>query len=145
MGGAEVIARIRAEKADAALVVLTAFDADEEVFRAVKAGARGYILKDTLAEELVSCVRCVCEGRTYIPAGIAAKLAGRISGNALTERESEILSRVATGESNKRIARNLDISEGTVKTHIANLLSKLDATSRTEAVAIARRRGLVDA
>jgi len=145
MGGAEVIARIRAEEADAALVVLTAFDADEEIFRAVKAGARGYILKDTLAEELISCVRCVCEGRTYIPASIAAKLAGRISGNALTEREGEILSRVATGESNKRIALNLHISEGTVKTHIASLLSKLHATSRTEAVAIARRRGLIDA
>jgi two-component system NarL family response regulator len=144
MGGLEAVARIRAESADAVVVILTTFDGDEDIFRAMKAGARGYLLKDASPEELLACVRSVCEGRSYIPAGVAAKLASRISGNALTEREREILTHVAGGESNKRIALNLHITEGTVKTHIASVLSKLDATSRTEAVAIARRRGLID-
>jgi two-component system NarL family response regulator len=144
MGGLEAVARIRAESADAVVVILTTFDGDEDIFRAMKAGARGYLLKDASPEELLACVRSVCEGRSYIPAGVAAKLASRISGNALTEREREILTHVAGGESNKRIALDLHITEGTVKTHIASVLSKLDATSRTEAVAIARRRGLID-
>ncbi|HEX4583243.1 MAG TPA: response regulator transcription factor [Burkholderiaceae bacterium] len=144
MGGLEAIARIRAESADAAVVVLTTFDGDEDIFRAMKGGARGYLLKDASAEELVACLRSVCDGRSYIPAGIAGKLASRISTNALTERERQILAHVASGESNKRIALKLQITEGTVKTHIASVLSKLDATSRTEAVAIARRRGLID-
>jgi two-component system NarL family response regulator len=144
MGGLEVIARIRAEQADASVVILTMFDGDEGIFRAVKAGARGYLLKDASPEELLVCVRSVCEGRSYFPTGIAARLANRISSNTLTDREQEILIRVASGESNKRIALNLHITEGTVKTHIASMLSKLDATSRTEAVAIARRRGLIE-
>lgn len=145
MGGLEAIARIRSEKVDAAIVILTTFDGDEDIFRGIRGGARGYVLKDASPEELILCVKTVCEGRSYIPVNIASKLADRISGNALTEREREILARVASGESNKRIAQNLDITEGTVKTHIASVLSKLDATSRTEAVAIARRRGLIEA
>jgi two-component system NarL family response regulator len=115
-GGLEVIARIRAEQADASVVILTMFDGDEGIFRAVKAGARGYLLKDASPEELLVCVRSVCEGRSYFPTGIAARLANRISSNTLTDREQEVLIRV----------------------------SKLDATSRTEAVAIARRRGLIE-
>jgi two-component system NarL family response regulator len=145
MGGLEAITRIRSEKGDAAVVILTTFDGDEDIFRGIRAGARGYLLKDASPEELLLCVKTACEGRNYIPVNVAAKLANRISSNALTEREHEILIRVASGESNKRIALNLDITEGTVKTHIASVLSKLDATSRTEAVAIARRRGLIEA
>lgn len=143
MGGVEAIAFIKRIKSDAAIVILTTFDGDEDIFRAMRAGARGYILKDDDPRDLFACIRAVYSGQTYIPPCVAAKLLPRLFAEALTEREAEVLSFMAKGESNKAIGDRLRISEVTVKTHIANILDKLDATSRTEAVSIARRRGLI--
>lgn len=143
MDGVDAITEIRATHPGASIVILTTYDGDEDIYRGLRAGARGYLLKDARPEELVTCIRSVHAGRAYIPSEVAAKLAGRIGGDALTEREREILQYVAKGESNKRIARDLGITEGTVKTHLQSILAKLDATSRTEAVAIAHKRGLI--
>jgi two-component system NarL family response regulator len=142
--GVDAIAAIKSLDSRAAIVVLTTFDGDEDIFRGMRAGARGYILKDANPQELIDCIIAVAQGQSYIPSGVAAKLISRMSSFALTDRESEILRLVARGESNKKIAASLSISEGTVKTHMASVLAKLGAESRTEAVAIARRRGLID-
>jgi two-component system NarL family response regulator len=109
----------------------------------MRAGAKAYLLKDTPREELLQCIRAVYSGESYIPPAVAAKLASQVSGERLTTREMEILALIARGRSNKAIARELDISEGTVKTHVKSILQKLDATSRTEAVSIGAKRGLV--
>lgn len=127
----------------AGVVILSTYDGEDDIYRAVKSGVRGYLLKDVQSDELLTCVRTVCKGGTYLPMNISAKLASRIRIEDLTERELQILEQVAAGESNKAIARKLDIGEGTVKTHLRAILSKLDATSRTEAIAIAQRRGLI--
>ncbi|SFI32688.1 two component transcriptional regulator, LuxR family [Collimonas sp. OK307] len=144
MGGVEAITQIRAEKRDALIVILTTFDGDEDVFRGMRAGAKGCLLKDTTPEELISCIRCVSFGRSYIPSSVAEKLANRLTGDALTAREAEILKHVADGEANKLIAYHLNIAPGTVKKYLTSILSKLDATSRTGAVSVARRRGLIE-
>ncbi len=143
MDGVDAITQIRSTNPAANIVILTTYDGDEDIYRGLRAGARGYLLKDARPEELVTCIRSVHSGRAYIPNEVAAKLAGRIGGDALTERERGILQYVAKGESNKRIALDLGITEGTVKTHLQSILAKLDATSRTEAVAIAHKRGLI--
>lgn len=144
MGGLAALQQIRAMQADAAVVILTTSDGDEDIYCGMRAGARGYILKDATTEELVDCIRCVGAGRTYLPAALCSKLAARMNVDTLTSREREILGRVANGEANKMIAYHLDIATGTVKTHLASILSKLNVSSRTGAVAIARRRGLID-
>ncbi len=127
----------------AGIVILSTYDGEDDIYRAVKGGVRGYLLKDVQADELLSCVRTVCKGGTYLPMSISSKLASHIRIDDLTERELQILEQVAKGESNKAIARTLEIGEGTVKTHLRAILSKLDATSRTEAIAISQRRGLI--
>lgn len=144
MGGVAAITQIKSINSNAAVVILTTFDGDEDIYRGMKAGAKGYVLKDAKPDELIDCIKAVNRGQNYIPSNVAAKLVNRFASLELTDRETEILIHVANGESNKRIASNLEISEGTVKTHIATILGKLDATSRTEAVAIARRRGLIE-
>lgn len=143
MGGVETITAIRREFPDARVIVLTTFDGDEDIYRAIQAGARGYLLKGTSIDELVDAIQTVHRGRSRIPAAIAERLAERLSGNALTERETEVLKTIALGKSNKEIASALFISEATVKTHINNLLSKLGATDRTQAARIALQRGIV--
>jgi len=143
MGGVETITRIREEAPDARVIVLTTFDGDEDIYRAIQAGARGYLLKGMSIDELVEAIQTVHRGRSKIPAAIAERLAERLSGNALTERETEVLKTIALGKSNKEIANALFISEATVKTHINNLLSKLGATDRTQAARIALQRGIV--
>ncbi|WP_263374955.1 response regulator [Granulicella aggregans] len=143
MGGVETITAIRAEFPDARVIVLTTFDGDEDIYRAIQAGARGYLLKGMGIDELVEAIETVHRGRSKIPAAIAERLAERLSGNALTERETEVLKTIALGKSNKEIASALFISEATVKTHINNLLSKLGATDRTQAARIAQQRGIV--
>jgi len=124
-------------------VVLTTYDADEDIARALEAGAKAYILKDIAASELVSCVRQVLAGRTYLAPAAAAKLAERVTQVQLTPRELSVLRLMADGLSNKEIGVELSISERTVKTHLAHLFEKLGVTSRTEAVRVATRRGLV--
>jgi DNA-binding NarL/FixJ family response regulator len=143
LDGVGAIKEIRELDDNAQIVVLTTFDGDEDIYRAIKAGAKAYLLKDTARDALVETVRRVYAGETYLPPTLAAKLAERLSGQALSPRELEVLQRLAVGKSNKEIGAELFISEGTVKTHIKSIFGKLDVVSRTEAVATATRRGLI--
>lgn len=141
--GVEVVERLRAEFPDAVLVMLTTYDTDDDIDRALKAGARGYLLKDVAPVDLVACVRTVHAGGTWISQAIASKLIARMTRVQLTPREFAVLRQVASGASNKEIAVALEISEATVKIHLTHLFEKLGATSRTEAVAKAVERGLI--
>lgn len=143
LGGADAIARIRQEQPAARIIVLTTFDGDEDIFRALQAGAKGYLLKGMDAAELTEAIRAVHAGRSRIPAAVAEKLAGRIGGPALTGRELEVLKRIVAGRSNKEIGGDLHISEATVKTHINSILSKLGVSDRTQAATSALQRGIV--
>ena len=143
LDGVGAIKEIRAMDDTAHIVVLTTFDGDEDIYRAIRAGAKAYLLKDTAREALMDCIRRVHAGETCIPPLLAAKLAERVSGEALSEREIEVLQRIAAGRSNKEIGSELFISEGTVKSHVKSIFSKLNVISRTEAVATATRRGLI--
>lgn len=141
--GVGAIKEIREVDESARIIVLTTFDGDEDIYRAIKAGAKAYLLKDTAREALMECIRKVHAGETCIAPALAAKLAERVSGEALSTRELEVLQRIAAGRSNKEIGAELFISEGTVKSHVKSIFSKLDVISRTEAVATASRRGLI--
>jgi DNA-binding NarL/FixJ family response regulator len=143
LDGVGAIKEIRELDANAHIVVLTTYDGDEDIYRAIKAGAKAYLLKDTARDALVDCVRRVHAGETYLPPPLAAKLAERVSGAGLSAREMEVLQRMAAGKSNKEIGAELFISEGTVKSHVKGIFTKLDVVSRTEAIAIATRRGLI--
>ena len=143
LDGVGAIKEIRELEENARIVVLTTFDGDEDIYRAIKAGAKGYLLKDTAREALMECIRKVHNGETCIPPDLAAKLADRVSGEALSAREIQVLQRIAAGKSNKEIGAEFFISEGTVKTHVKSIFSKMDVVSRTEAVANASRRGLI--
>jgi two-component system NarL family response regulator len=143
MDGVSAIKEIRELDPNAHIVVLTTYDGDEDIYRAIKAGAKAYLLKDTARDALVDCVRKVHAGETYLPAPLAAKLAERVSGDALSRREVEVLQRMGAGKSNKEIGAELFISEGTVKSHVKSIFTKLDVVSRTEALATATRRGLI--
>jgi two-component system NarL family response regulator len=143
MEGVEAVTRIREIDPQARVVVLTTYDADEDIARALQAGAKAYILKDIAADALVSCIRHVLSGKTYLAPSAAAKLAERVTQVQLTPRELSALRLLANGNSNKEIATALQISERTVKSHLGHLFEKLGVTSRTEAVRVATRRGLV--
>ena len=143
MGGVEVIERIRMESPQARLIVLTTYDGDEDIFRALKAGAKAYLLKGMTTEELITTIREVHAGKSRIPAVIAERLAERMGTEELTPREADVLEQIVQGKSNKEIATELAISEATVKTHINSLLSKLGVTDRTQAATAAIRRGIV--
>ncbi len=144
LDGVGVIGQVRALDPKARILILTTFDGDEDIYRGMRAGAKAYLLKDAPREQLLDCIRAVHAGNTYVPPNVAAKLAAQVSGERLTDRELEILTLMAAGHSNKAIARELDIMEGTVKTHVKSVLFKLGATSRTEAAAVAARRGLIE-
>jgi two-component system NarL family response regulator len=139
----EAITQIRSNHPSARIIVLTTFDGDEDIYRAIQAGAKGYLLKGMSAEELVDAIRTVHAGKSRIPSIIAEKLADRLSGPGLTSRELEVLKGIVAGRSNKEIGGELSISEATVKTHINNLLSKLGVTDRTQAATMALQRGIV--
>jgi two-component system NarL family response regulator len=143
MDGVSAIKEIRELDPNAHIVVLTTYDGDEDIYRAIKAGAKAYLLKDTARDALVDCVRRVHAGETYLPPQLAAKLAERVSGAALSPREMEVLQRLAAGKSNKEIGAELFVSEGTIKSHVKSIFTKLDVVTRTEAVAAATRRGLI--
>ncbi|HOC17863.1 MAG TPA: response regulator transcription factor, partial [Vicinamibacterales bacterium] len=143
MEGVEVVRRIREIDAQARVVVLTTYDTDDEIARALKAGAKAYVLKDISADDLVSCIRTVLAGKTYLAPAAAAKLAEGVTRVQLTPREMTTLRLLADGKANKEIASELRISERTVKTHLGHLFEKLGVTSRTEALKVAGRRGLV--
>lgn len=143
MGGVEAIKAIRSASPLARIIVLTTFDGDEDIFRALQAGAKGYLLKGMAVEDLISTIRSVHAGRTRIPAEIADKLAGRMGTPDLTTRELDVLRSIVRGLSNKQISSELFISEATVKTHINNLLGKLGVSDRTQATTAAIQRGIV--
>ena len=143
MEGVEAVRRIREIDPHARVIVLTTYDADEDIARALQAGAKAYILKDIAADALVACIRDVLAGKTYLAPSAAAKLAEHVTQVQLTPRELAALRLLANGDSNKEIAAALEISERTVKSHLGHLFEKLQVTSRTEAVRVATRRGLV--
>jgi two-component system NarL family response regulator len=143
MEGVEAVREIRALDPHARVIVLTTYDTDEEISLALKAGAKAYVLKDISADELVGCIRSVLAGKTYLAPAAAAKLAEGVTRVQLTPREMASLRLMSDGKSNKEIAVQLAISERTVKTHLGHLFEKLGVTSRTEAIRVATRRGLV--
>jgi len=143
LDGVGAIEAIRREDAAARLIVLTTFDTDHDITRAIMAGAKGYMLKDAQREELLDCIRGVHAGEVRIPPLLLAKLASAVSGEALTGRELEVLTLLARGCSNKDIARQLLIGETTVKSHLRSIFTKLQVLSRTEAITVANRRGLI--
>lgn len=141
--GIEALIAIRAEFPEARIIVLSTFEGDVEIQRALEGGARGYLLKSTPPKELVEVILQVHAGKKRIPSQIAAQLAEHLSDEALTDREVEVLSQIAGGNRNRDIAEKLFITEETVKVHIKHIMDKLGASDRTQAVAIGLRRGII--
>jgi DNA-binding NarL/FixJ family response regulator len=144
MSGIDAMLAIRTEFPEARIVMLTTFEGDVEVQRALAAGARGYVLKSMPPKELVEVIRQVHAGKKRVPPDIAAKLAEHLGEEVLTNREVDVLRQIAGGNRNKDIAERLFISEETVKVHIKHIMEKLGANDRTQAVAIAVRRGIIE-
>jgi two-component system NarL family response regulator len=143
LGGLAAIREIRKTDEAVHIIIFTTFSGEEDIYRGLQAGARAYLLKDAPGDEVIRCINVVASGRRCIPAEVAAKLAERMDSEELSARETEILQYLASGKSNKVIARMAGIGEGTVKFHVNNILSKLSVASRTEAVTLAARRGLL--
>lgn len=143
MEGADAVTAIREGHPDAKVIILTTFDGDEDIYRALRAGAKGYLLKDAPPSELIGAVRAVHAGGRSISADAAMKMAERASELDLTEREREVMQLITQGLSNLDIASELSISEGTVKFHVGNIFAKLGVEDRTQAVIVALKRGLV--
>jgi two-component system NarL family response regulator len=143
MDGIEAITTIRKDYPDSRFIVLTTYDGDEDIYRALQAGARAYLLKDSLRDGLVEAIRAVYSGQRRIPPEVASRLAERMNRTELTARELEVLKLVAQGKSNKIVASELSISEGTVKIHVNNILSKLGVSDRTHATTFALQRGII--
>ena len=143
MGGAEVIKRICATCSDINFIVLTTLAGDEEIYRALEAGARGYLFKDMARKELVQAIRAVHRGQRYIPATVGTAIAENLPRTDLTSREIEVLELVAAGLRNKEIAYRINVSEATVNAHVKHVLQKLNASDRTHAVTIALKRGII--
>jgi DNA-binding NarL/FixJ family response regulator len=143
MDGLEATRAILAEFPDARIVVLTTYAGDEDIHRALEAGAMGYLVKDMLAAEVLKVIRSVMAGRRGIPPVVAAKLAEHTPRIALTPRETEVICLMASGLTNAQIAERIGRAEETVKVHVKNILQKLDVRDRTEAVAVAARRGFI--
>jgi len=141
--GVQAIRRIHAEDGSAAIIVLTTFDHDEDIYAGLRAGAKAYLLKDVQPEELFRCIRAVHAGEAYLQPRVAAKLAQRVQEETLTEREVQILALLAEGKSNRAIGQSPFTTESTVKSHLKSLFVKLDVTSRAEAIALAAKRGLI--
>jgi DNA-binding NarL/FixJ family response regulator len=143
MSGIDALVAIRAEFPEARIIMLTTFEGDAEIHRALKAGASGYMLKTMPPSELLAIIRQVNMGKKPIPAQVATRLAEHFSEDALSKREIEVLQQVAAGNHNRDIAERLFISEETVKVHIKHIMDKLGAKDRTESVTIAIRRGII--
>ncbi len=143
ISGAEATQAIRAEFPDARIIVLSTYRGDEEIFGALQAGAMAYLLKSIQREELIEAIRKAAAGQPHIPPEIAARLAERLHRSQLSNRELEVLRLLVTGRRNKEIAAALEITEGTVKIHVSSILTKLAVSDRTEAVAAALQRGIV--
>jgi DNA-binding NarL/FixJ family response regulator len=144
MDGVSMTQAVCRDSPSARVIILSSYEGDEEIYRALEAGARGYLLKkDSLGDDMLKAIRSVHGGQHYIPPAVAAILAERMHRSELTPRELDVLKAIANGMSNKRIADRLDITEGTVKIHVTNILSKLGVSVRTEAVTAAIRRGIL--
>jgi DNA-binding NarL/FixJ family response regulator len=141
--GVDAIYQIRAADSNARIIVLTTYDGDEDIYRGIRAGAKSYLLKDIRREELFECIREVYAGKMFVPPAIAAKLAERLPAEELTARELEVLRLLAEGKPNKIVGADLAISEVTVKSHVQSVFRKLNVLSRTEAIAVANRKGLL--
>jgi len=141
--GITAIQAIRAEAPEARIIALTSFDGDQDIFRALEAGVRGYLLKESVHSEIVNAIRVVHSGGKLMSQEAAQRLADYFPQMALTARETEVLSLVARGLANKEIAVRLGTAEGTIKMHVQNILAKLSATDRTHAVTIALKRGII--
>ena len=144
LNGIDAIIGIRSEFPNARVIVLTTYAGDVQVLRALKAGARGYILKAHVRKELLDTIRAVHAGQKRIPAEIAAELADHAADEDLTSRELDVLRLIAAGNANKEIAGQLSITEETVKSHVTNILAKLGANDRTHAVTLAIKRGIIE-
>jgi len=142
--GTQVIETIRREFPAARILVLTAYNGDEDIHKAIAAGARGYLLKSSTGDDLIPAIRAIAAGGRWIPRDVASRLAVRKEDEALTPREIEVLREIAKGRANKEIASNLAISENTVKDHLKNILGKLHVAARTEAVTAAVQRGIIE-
>jgi two-component system NarL family response regulator len=143
MDGFETVKSICAKNPAARLVVFTTCVGEEDIYRALRAGAFGYLLKSTSLPELIECILAVAQGKRWIPASVAAQLGKRVQDGGLTPRETQVMRTLTTGKSNKEIGSALDISESTVKVHVTHILEKLNVTGRTEAINVALKRGLV--
>ena len=144
MDGIGVLKQIRKKDPLAKVIILTTFAGDDDVYQSVRAGAKAYLLKDAPRTEILNCIRAVQRGETVYSSVVAGKLVNHIKGeDTLTERELEVLRTLSTGLSNKEIGTKLFISEITVKVHLKNIFAKLKVTSRTEAIALSTRRGII--
>jgi len=144
MTGIDAIVAIRREEPEARIVCLTTFDGDEDIYRALHAGARGYLLKGFSRELLLECIRTVYRGEMWIPPAVAGKLATRVGRPELSTREMDVLGHLVRGRANKEIATSLNITEGTVKVHVNHIFIKLGVNGRTEAISEALKRGIVN-
>jgi DNA-binding NarL/FixJ family response regulator len=142
--GFQVVSELIARDPKARIIIITTYSGDEDIRRCLKAGVKAYLLKDAPRQEIWNTIRLVHGGQSSLPSSVAATVAETFSKPELSQREKEVLQLIALGKSNKEIGLNLFISEGTVKTHVKSILSKLDAMSRTDAIGIASRRGLVN-
>ncbi len=143
MGGVQVISTLVQQTPEARILVLTHYEGDEDIFKAIKAGARGYLTKEMRGEEIIAAIRTVHAGDQYLPASIASRLADRMRQPSLSAREQQVLQGIFKGKTNKEIAQELQLSEKTTAIYVSNILSKLRAKTRTEAVSIALQRGLL--
>ena len=143
MSGFDLIKALRKFDMRARIIVLSSYDGDVDIQRALDAGARGYVAKGLVRDELLTAIRTVSAGGKHIPATIAQQLVGHIQEDAISEREMQVLPLMAMGKRNKEIAADLSIAEDTVKMHVRNIFSKLNVTDRTEAVTVALRRGII--
>jgi DNA-binding NarL/FixJ family response regulator len=143
MSGIELLNRLKASHSNLRAIVLTSFDGDEDIYRAIKAGAEGYLLKSTTQAEIVQAIQSVYAGNRHIPLHIAGRLAHRMTRSSLTSRETEVLVMLAKGLTNKEIGRALQISQNTAHNHINSILEKLEVTGRTEAATIAIQQGII--
>jgi len=144
MSGVEAVSAVRSDFPNARMIMLSTYDRDDDIYRSIRAGAMGYLVKDTPSDEILDAIRNVYAGRKYFPPLVSEKLAERLTMPELSERESEVLRLMTAGQSNKEIASSLTLAIGTVKCHVNSILAKLGADDRTQAVVTALKKGLTD-
>ncbi len=144
MNGIDTLHALKRAKINIRVIILTSFETDEDIYRAVQAGAQGYLLKDAPQSDMIDAIRAVHAGKRYFPRHIAARLAERMMRTNLTARELEVLKMLAKGLTNKQIGRALDISDNTVRNHVNSIIEKLEVSDRTEAATTAIHRGIIE-